>query len=291
VQPVRDALSIIKFPISAMSAFAALLGFLAAGSPPYRGAGVTALCVFALAAGASALNNIQDRAIDALMPRTSARPLPANRVHPRPMTALALLLIAAGSSGLVFLSPAPQSALAGIAAVILYNVLYTPLKKKTQLALIPGVACGVMPFVIGWLATGSGIAGARPWGLVTMFAVWQIPHFWLLILAHREDYRAVKIRTLLDTIPEPVMHRLLFIWAAGFAVVSLCALYYGGPRNGVLALLVIVSGIAIPPVFGACLALWRCSRGYRFLFHYLNLTACVIIGAFIIDALMFAPNS
>ncbi|TAL38743.1 MAG: hypothetical protein EPN93_04535 [Spirochaetes bacterium] len=291
MQLLRDTLSIIKFPISFMSAFAALLGFLAAGSPPFTGAGVTALCVFALAAGACALNNVQDRALDALMPRTGARPLPAQRVRPHAVTALAVFLIAAGSCGLAYLSPAPISVLAGFAAVFLYNTLYTPLKRKTQLALIPGVACGVMPFLIGWIATGSGIFAARLWGLLTLFAVWQIPHFWLLLLAYREDYRAVKIRIVLDTISESAMHRVLFLWAAGFAVVSLCALFYGGPRNGMLVLLVILNALAVPPVFAACLALRSDARGYRFLFHYLNLTACVIIGAFIVDALMIAANT
>ena len=143
LRKAADIAGLTKCGIALASAFASAAAYLLSGyiGSPGRIAG-TAAAVFLLAAGAGALNNWQDRAEDALMERTRKRPLPSGRVNPNTALLTAAALIAAGVALLAILSA--EAAAAGIAAVVLYNGIYTPLKLRTAWAVIPGIAAGTI---------------------------------------------------------------------------------------------------------------------------------------------------
>ena len=138
------------------------------------------------AASASLFNQLFERRRDALMLRTRGRPLPAKQVHPAAVFAMALLTGYAGAALLGLLVGLLPAALAAF-NILLYALLYTPLKPRTTFNTLIGAVCGAIPPVIGWTAvTGRIDPGA--WLLGGILFVWQIPHFLALAWMYREDY-------------------------------------------------------------------------------------------------------
>jgi protoheme IX farnesyltransferase len=167
-------------------------------------AGAACLAGTALsAAGANAINQWMERRRDALMPRTSGRPLPTGRIEPATSLGLGVLLAAAGVTVLLALiGPAP--ALVSLATILLYTLVYTPLKPLTIWATIVGAVPGALPPLIGWTAaatvlrTSGGAWTARElftplldaggWSLFVLMVVWQLPHFWAIAWMYKDDY-------------------------------------------------------------------------------------------------------
>jgi protoheme IX farnesyltransferase len=79
--------------------------------------------------------------------------------------------------------------LLGIATLAWYLGVYTPLKRRTPLALAVGGLCGALPPIIGWVSAGGGPTDYRVMLLAGFLYLWQVPHFWLLQQGHAEDYR------------------------------------------------------------------------------------------------------
>ncbi|MCE2881654.1 MAG: heme o synthase [Planctomycetaceae bacterium] len=138
------------------------------------------------AASASLFNQLFERRRDALMHRTRGRPLPAKQVHPAMVFMAAMVTGYAGAALLGLMVGLLPAALAAI-NIVLYAVLYTPLKPRTTFNTLVGAVCGAIPPVIGWTAaTGRLDPGA--WLLGGILFVWQIPHFLALAWMYREDY-------------------------------------------------------------------------------------------------------
>jgi protoheme IX farnesyltransferase len=138
------------------------------------------------AASASLFNQLFERRRDALMHRTRGRPLPARQIGPASVFTAAVIAGYAGTWLLVeFVGMLP----AGLAAlnILLYAILYTPLKPRTTFNTLVGAVCGAIPPVIGWTAaTGQLDPGA--WLLGGILFVWQLPHFLALAWLYRADY-------------------------------------------------------------------------------------------------------
>jgi protoheme IX farnesyltransferase len=141
-----------------------------------------------LAAGAGALNQVQERELDARMPRTRCRPLPAAQIGPRAALACAAALLLAGLA-LLARAGAP-AALLGLGATLWYNVLYTPLKRRSALAPVAGALVGAAPPAIGWVSAGGTLADPRLASLCGLLLLWQLPHVALLALAHNDEHAA-----------------------------------------------------------------------------------------------------
>jgi len=183
-----DWLELAKPRITSMVVFTALVGFVTASTrSPWNGVLVAALAGTGLvAAGASVLNQVMERATDALMLRTRSRPIPAGRIRPVDAALYGALLTLAGLATLARLC-GPLAALVAFATWASYLFLYTPLKRRTHLATIVGAVPGALPPVIGWAAASSSL---EP-GAFILFAIvflWQIPHFLAIAWLYRDDY-------------------------------------------------------------------------------------------------------
>ena len=150
-------LKLIKFRLSLAVAFSAAAGYILfedAGS--FKGLAATFGGVFFLSGGAAALNQYQERRTDALMPRTKKRPLPSHELRSGAALFTALGMIAEGTALLAtFTWWLP--ALLGLVNVVLYNFIYTPLKRHSFLAVIPGGLVGAVPPLIGFTAAGGSL--------------------------------------------------------------------------------------------------------------------------------------
>jgi len=141
----------------------------------------------ALAAGsASAINQLMEIRRDGLMHRTRNRPLPSGAMTSTHASFAAVIM---GVSGVTMLAVWVNfdAAWMALLTILLYVVLYTPMKSRSTLNTFVGAICGALPPMIGWVAaTGSMDVGG--WVLGAILFVWQIPHFLALAWLYREDY-------------------------------------------------------------------------------------------------------
>lgn len=136
--------------------------------------------VWLLAAGAAVINNIQDRDYDRWFARTRHRCLPEKKIPVKTAAVLALALTSAGLAVLFGYPGTPVPGILGLLALGCYNGLYTPLKKKSCVAVWPGVVCGMLPPAIGWSMVPFPAAAGTGQDLLMVMGVlglWQVPHF------------------------------------------------------------------------------------------------------------------
>jgi protoheme IX farnesyltransferase len=190
-----------KAPLTALVLVTTGIGYSLAGgevSPPLPFL-ATMLGTALTAAGANALNQWWEAHRDARMWRTCGRPLPTGRVSTTYAFWWAVSAIVIGSAALVLWVNWLTTAMA-VAAVLIYVLLYTPLKPRSSLCTLVGAVCGAIPPMMGWTAA----AGRLEYGACVLGAVlfiWQVPHFMSLGWLYREDYVRGGFRTLPATDP------------------------------------------------------------------------------------------
>ncbi len=212
--------ALLRLPMSVMVAVSALAGYLTfPGHPVSLQAALLTTAIFLLAAGGSTLNQMQERADDALMERTRRRPLPAGRLTCGTALAVAGTLIAAA----LFLLTRLEHPVAGwgVAALLLYNGVYTGLKKHTPFALLAGALCGALPPLIGWCAAGGDPADHRIIGLSALFLLWQVPHTWALSARHPGDSTGGPFASLFKHLDAVRLSRLNRVWLLALAIATL----------------------------------------------------------------------
>jgi protoheme IX farnesyltransferase len=275
-RPLQDLISVLKLRLSLFVALAALMGYLLRRGAPVEGAITVFFSMLALSAGAGCLNNWQDRTLDRTLERTCTRPLPAGRMSTGGALALACLLILTGLGGLLSV-PAPAWPFAtGLLAVILYNAVYTPMKPRTLYAMGPGVLCGVLPPLVGWLAAGGRFHAGPIWTLMTVFGLWQPPHFWLHMLVHQKDYRPGSMPSMLAVFSRAQVVRITFIWVMALAI-ALLALPLAVGSSMTLLLVIVLDVALLVASFAHALFVRDEPGSYRLLFAELN--AAVFLAA------------
>jgi heme o synthase len=190
---IRRLARLFRLKLSLMNGIAALGGYCLFPAPR-SGVAMLSACfgVTLLAMGGAALNQVLERDIDALMTRTRLRPLPRGEMTDAAATFIGCAVIMAGCA-ILFSSGGLLPVLLGLAALVWYLAVYTPLKRRTPLALPLGALCGAVPPLIGWCLAGGGATDFRIITLAGLFFIWQIPHFWLLQERHADDYRRAGI--------------------------------------------------------------------------------------------------
>ncbi|HTZ39821.1 MAG TPA: protoheme IX farnesyltransferase [Syntrophales bacterium] len=279
---LRCSLCLCKAKISLFASLSAAMGFvLAAGDA----AGFfCALCagVFLLSCGACALNQYQERDLDARMARTAKRPIPSGRIRPENALAIALLLLLAGEGLLLFTGTAIVPLL-GVAAVLWYNVLYTGLKKKSAFAVVPGALVGAIPPAMGWAAGGGSMADPALASLAFFFFIWQVPHFWLHLLSYGEDYRAAGLPALSDVFVDAQLKRLTFQWVAATAVSALLLGLCGLMQSPLAKIFLFV--VSLWPVSEGITLLIRGEASHSKIFRHINYYMLLVMTLAFLDRL------
>ena len=230
-----------KIKISLLATLSTATGYLLATGKITTHMLVPTGAVFLLACGSCALNQYQDREIDRLMERTKSRPIPSGRLDPETALWISLGLILLGS--LILLSGAGNLAFAlGLFSVFWYNLIYTPLKRKTAFAAIPGALVGAIPPALGWVTGGGKILDPRIGGVALFFFIWQMPHFWLLLLDSSEDYERAGLPSMTKIFSAKQIRRIIFIWLLSTGVSSLTIPLFG-LLNSVFFCLLLVAAV------------------------------------------------
>ncbi|MHB1022139.1 MAG: heme o synthase [Acidobacteriaceae bacterium] len=218
---LRDYMELFKVRVSTMVVITAWAGFylgsLRSGISSFNyQLFYTLIGVGLSSCGSSALNQVLERRIDALMIRTGQRPVATNRISLPHALVIGLLAVAAGT----LLLTAETNLLAGTLTLLTsltYVAIYTPLKRFTPLATFIGAFPGAMPPLLGWTAA----RGLIEWPAVALFAmlfVWQFPHFMAIAWLYREDYArgGIRMRPVIDpdgksTVREALIYAVLMI--------------------------------------------------------------------------------
>jgi len=204
-------LELIKFRITILVAFTTALGYVLAVSELTFSVFYPVAGILLLAGSSSALNHYQERETDRLMKRTKNRPLPSGRVSEPTALTLSVLLLILGSAVLL-LKTNLFSLVIGLFTYFWYNGVYTPLKRKTPFAVIPGALVGALPPVAGWTAAGGNLSDPRIAVVALYFFVWQIPHFWLLLMMYGDDFKKAGFPVLCDVFHKTQLKRITFAW-------------------------------------------------------------------------------
>lgn len=203
-----------KFRITALVSFTTGLGYILSADTLSFTMFFAIAGIFLLAAASSSLNHWQEKDTDALMDRTKFRPIPSGRIEPALALYVSLGLLVSGSVLLLFTTNF-TTFLVGIFTFFWYNGVYTPLKRKTAFAIIPGALVGALPPVAGWTAAGGDLLDGRIIMIAAYFFIWQIPHFWLLLMLYGNDYEKGGFPTLNRIFSPDQLKRITFMWLIG----------------------------------------------------------------------------
>lgn len=213
-------LSLVKYRLSLLVTFSAMTGYFLTGKPIGLRFWMLLLGVFLLAAGSSGLNQFQERNFDLLMERTKNRPIPSKRISASIALLASLFLIISGTCSLGYLGRLPL--ILGLTTVVFYNLIYTPLKRLTWLAIVPGAFVGAIVPLIGWTSGDSFVFHPVILFVSVFVWLWQLPHFWLLFLRFRRDYELAGFASVPCFMSNSGIKNLVFIWAV-FTSCFLCS--------------------------------------------------------------------
>ena len=138
------------------------------------------------AGGAAALNQWIERKEDALMARTASRPLPSGLISSEFAMVFGIILSSLGLY-VLWIGTNPWACILTLSTLIVYLLLYTPLKKISPYAIEIGAVSGALPPLIGWVAA-EGAPTTYGWILFGILFTWQLPHFMAIAWNFRSDY-------------------------------------------------------------------------------------------------------
>ncbi|GAB3619398.1 heme o synthase [Glutamicibacter endophyticus] len=184
----------------------------------------------AMAAGASgAFNCYIDRDMDKLMKRTKGRPLVTGDLTPREALVFSWTL-AIASLVVLYVGTNVLTTALGLAAILLYVVLYTMiLKRRTAQNIVWGGIAGCMPVLIAWAAVRNTIE----WPAIILFLViflWTPPHYWPLSMKYADDYNAASVPMLgaIANARRVSVQVVLYAWATFVCSMLLLPMGYAG---------------------------------------------------------------
>ncbi len=167
------------------------LGLAGAAADVHTWGGTIAGTTLVVAA-ANGLNMVLERHSDALMARTASRPLVTGLLDPRHATAISLAQAVVGLGLLAWLAN-PTTAGLGLLALLLYVGVYTPMKRRSAAAALPGAIAGAMPPLMGWTAA-TGLVELPGLALFALLLAWQLPHVLAIALLREDEYARAGLR-------------------------------------------------------------------------------------------------
>ena len=184
---MKDIAALFKVRLGFFVVMSAILGwFMAVETLDLKSFLLLTIGGYMLTGASNGLNQVIEKRVDGLMERTAERPLPAGRME---LWQAILYCALAGIIGLGSLFTLnPLSGWLGVAALVSYAFVYTPLKSRSTLSVFVGAFPGALPPMIGYVAA-TGDFGIEPGTLFAVQFMWQFPHFWAIAWLAHDDYQ------------------------------------------------------------------------------------------------------
>lgn len=212
--------ALLSFAVS----ISALIGYFISKNVDFSSGLILFFGVFFLSSSASAINQIQEHKSDMLMKRTKNRPIPAKQITINSAIIFSAIMLVIGALFLLKLNF--YCFLLGLLNIVIYNLIYTPLKYKSQFGLIAGGLVGAIPPIIGWSASSLSFTYEIIFFSTFMF-LWQIPHFWILLLKYKSDYNKVNIKNITTNIENNKLKLVIFTWIFATSILTLAFPLFG----------------------------------------------------------------
>ncbi len=251
-----DYLTLTKPPIISLLLITATGGmFLAAeGIPSLQTLALVCVGGALGAGGANSINHFLDQDIDALMSRTSRRPVASNRVLPISALAFGIALNLGAFFVLAYWVNLLSASLT-LAATLFYVLVYTGwLKRNTPQNIVIGGAAGAIPPMVGWAAVTGGLDLPALY-LFSIVFFWTPPHFWALALLIQKDYERAGVPMLPVVVGEERTAQNIFVYS--LALVALTLLF--GATDAV-GLVYLASAAALGAIF--MMFAWKLKRDH-----------------------------
>lgn len=281
---VSSVLQLIKYKLSLAVTLSAVVGFLLFSGQTHTIMLFLIGGVFSLAGGSAALNQYQESKRDALMNRTCRRPIPSGRMNPNAALVIALIFCMTGTIFLSIFGMVP--AILGLITLLFYNGLYTWLKPRSSFAILPGGLVGAIPPLIGWTAAGGPLIHPVILFVASLMFLWQMPHFWLLLIRYGKEYEAAGFKTLKTKLDDSQIRRLVFWWMAISLVFLLSAPLFDIDLPSWLYLSIALLNVIFIGVFYLILFRTTSEKMLRLVFILTNVFLTVILLALILNSVI-----
>ncbi len=172
----------------------------------------------------------------------------------------------------------------GLFAILWYNGVYTYLKRRTAFAAVPGALVGVIPPVLGWVSGGGNLLDHRIWAVSFFFFIWQVPHFWLLLMDSGEDYKKAGLPSLTEIFTTFQLKRIISIWVLSTAVSCLVIPLFGFLTFSLSHFFLL--GLTLWLVWKTVIFFKSPSKDLRLTFMKLNVYVLLVISVLSVDILI-----
>ena len=280
----RDYLTLTKPRIMTLLLLTGAAGMFvgAQGVPPLGLFGVTMLGLALACGGASALNHVLDRDIDALMgSRTERRPVATGRVSPEQALEFGVLLSAL-SFALLASAVNVLTAMLALVGNLFYVLVYTRwLKRSTPQNIVIGGAAGAVPPLVGYAAATGSLALPALWLFLIVF-LWTPPHFWALALMIKNAYAAAGVPMLPVVRGDRETARQIVLYSLVMVAFTVVVGLWLGPLYTVAAVVLGAVFIALAVLLRRDLSRTRA----QVLFHYSLLYLALLFTAAALDPVL-----
>jgi heme o synthase len=255
ISKLKDYAQLIKPSLSIMVVFSSVISYLLAPKVvEYDWKMIVLLFVAGLlvTGSANAINQVVEKDTDAMMKRTSKRPVAAGRMTTGEGWGFAVIT---GVIGVFMLGNFFNWLSAGIAlfSLFLYAFIYTPLKKVSSISVLVGAVPGALPCLIGW-AAGNDALSSGGWVLFLLQFMWQFPHFWAIAWIAHKDYSKAGFKLLPNELG-PTKYTAIQTIIYSLLLIPVGVIPYFIGMSGVISLGI----VALANVF----MVWRCVQLYR----------------------------
>jgi protoheme IX farnesyltransferase len=249
ISRVRDYGQLMKFTLSFTVVFSSVVCYLMVPDVSFDLTSVLLLFLAGMlvTGSANAINQATEKDTDALMKRTSSRPVASGRMSADEAWTFALI---SGVSGITIMASYfnGESAILSAVSLFLYGFVYTPLKKVHSIAVLVGAVPGALPCLIGWVA-GADEFSAGGWILFALQFVWQFPHFWAIAWVVYADYGKAGFK-LLPSAEGPTKYAAVQAVLYSVILIPIGVLPFFFGMSGMVSLIVVL----IANIY----MLWRC---------------------------------
>jgi protoheme IX farnesyltransferase len=257
-----------------------MVGFCMAshGRPSFLLLFHTLLGTFLTASSAAVLNQLIERRLDKLMPRTRNRPLPAKRIA---TTEAILFGIGLGIAGITYLILRVNAltALLGAITLLSYIGIYTPMKRYSTFNTVIGAVPGAIPPMMGF-AAATGVISPQALSMFGILFFWQMPHFLAIACLYKRDYQLAGFK-MLPCVDEALTARQMVVYSLGLLPVSLLPVALGMSGAAYFTAAVLL-GLAFLSFAVSCAAT-RSRSDARKLFFASIIYLPVLLGIMMID--------
>jgi len=223
-----DFSKLIKLRLTFLVVFSASISFLIGskvnGEINWFNWGKLIVGGFLVTAAANCFNEIIEKDFDRLMRRTADRPIPAGRMTTGQALVLGLFMGICGTYLLGSLNVV--TGLLSVFSILLYAFAYTPMKRKSSIAVFIGAIPGALPPLIGYVAVQEKV-DAIALILFGIQFIWQFPHFWAIAWVLDDDYKLAGFRLLPSGRRDLTSAIVTFVFTLILVPVSLLPYFYG----------------------------------------------------------------